>query len=70
MRGTRGTLWLKIKIGPLSFIIHNFLIFSLTHMLCDTQSQISDSVAATIRRMADTAIWSCVVSNYGSGGIW
>ena len=70
MRGTRGTLWFKIKIGPLSFIIHNFFGFSVTHMLCDRQSQISDSVAAAIRRMADTAIWSCVVSNYGSGRIW
>ena len=66
MRGTRGTLWFKIKIGPLSFIIQNYFRFYVTYIHCDTLSQFSDSVAAAIRRMADTAIWSCVVLNYGS----
>ena len=68
MRGTRGTLWFKIKIEPLSFIIHNFFRFFVTHIQCDSLSQFSDSVTAAIRRMSDKAIWSCVVLNYGSGG--
>ena len=59
MRGTRGTLWFKIKIGPLSFIIRNYFRFYVTYIHCEAQSQFSDSVAADIRRMADTAIWSC-----------
>ena len=48
-------------------MIHKYFCFSVTHMLCDILTQFSDSVAAAIRRMADTAIWSCVVLNYGSG---
>ena len=59
MRGTRGTLWFKIKIGPVSFIIQNYFRFYVTYIHCDTLSQFSDSVAAAIWRMANKVIWSC-----------
>ena len=70
MSVTSVTLWVKIKIGHLTFMIHNNFCFSVTHMLCDTVSQFSDSVAAAIRRMVDEAILCCVVFNYGSSRSW
>ena len=70
MSVTSVTLWFKIKIGPLSFMIYYYFLFSVTHIPGDTLSQFSDSVAAAIRRMADAALWSCVVLNYGSSGSW